>query len=93
MLARADGFESWPKRKAHVEGITAARFADAVRAGDARLVRSMLDQRPDLVHLQTADSDEHIPLHHAVLSRNLELVGMLMAAGSSPSVRLMETKP
>src|SRR5262245_66345526 len=82
VLARAYGFESWPKLKAHVERLTVGRFLLAVRSGDARLVRSMLDRRPDLVRMESADSDEHLALHHAVLARDLPMVKLLMAAGS-----------
>jgi hypothetical protein len=34
VLARAYGFESWPKLKAYVDGATARRLSDAVRARD-----------------------------------------------------------
>jgi hypothetical protein len=40
VLARAYGFESWPKLKAFVDGATVARFTDAVNAGDMAQVRS-----------------------------------------------------
>jgi hypothetical protein len=32
VIARAYGFQSWPKLKAHVDGITLKRLVDAVRA-------------------------------------------------------------
>ena len=41
-LARAYGFQSWPKLKAFVDGATIAWFVDAVKAGDMAQVRSML---------------------------------------------------
>ena len=34
VLARAYGFESWPKLKAFVDGVTVTRLIEAVRAGD-----------------------------------------------------------
>src|SRR5215469_18218440 len=34
VLARSYGFESWPKLKAAVDGITAARLHEAVENGD-----------------------------------------------------------
>jgi hypothetical protein len=34
VLARAYGFASWPKLKAYVDGATAKRLLQAVRAGD-----------------------------------------------------------
>jgi len=33
-LARSYGFDSWPKLKAHVDGVTLRRLTDAVRTGD-----------------------------------------------------------
>jgi ankyrin repeat protein len=82
VLARAYGFESWPKLKAFVEGATVARFADAVKAGDTAQVRSMLASRPELVSMDRAGNDEHRGLHYAVLSRNAPMVKLLMEAGA-----------
>jgi len=70
VLARAYGFESWPKLKAFVDDATIARFADAVKVGDMTRVRSMLASRPELVGMDRAGDDEHRGLHYAVLSRN-----------------------
>ena len=42
VLAREQGFASWPKLKAFVDGANVARFAGAVRAGDVAQVRAML---------------------------------------------------
>jgi hypothetical protein len=33
VLARAYGYESWPQLKAFVDGVTVARFAEAVKTG------------------------------------------------------------
>src|SRR5437868_3716518 len=74
VLARAYGFESWPKLKAVVEGVTVDRLVDAVRAGDLATVRSMVDARPEIVRLDVAQNDEHQALHHAVLQRRPEIV-------------------
>ena len=51
VLARAHGFESWPKLKAFVDGVTVRALCDAVRAGDLDGVRAMLVLRPELVDL------------------------------------------
>jgi hypothetical protein len=40
VLARSYGFDSWPKLKAYVEGVTTSRFIEAVRAGDLEQVRT-----------------------------------------------------
>src|SRR5215203_762344 len=39
VLARAYGFESWPKLKAAVDGVTAARLHEAVESGDLTTAR------------------------------------------------------
>ena len=82
VLARAYGFESWPKLKAFVDGATIARFSDAVKAGDMAQVRSMLASRPELVGMDRSGNDEHRGLHYAVLSRNAPMVKLLMEAGA-----------
>src|SRR5262245_56607025 len=38
VLARSYGFASWPKLKSYVDGVTAGRFVEAVRAGDVAKV-------------------------------------------------------
>src|SRR3954471_17784752 len=42
VLARADGFDSWPKLKAYIDGVTVGRLIEAVRAGDISSVTSLL---------------------------------------------------
>jgi ankyrin repeat protein len=79
VLARAYGFESWPKLKACVEGVTDERLRAAVRAGDASAVRAMLQARPELAARSNA-------LHVAVTSRAPDLVRVLMAHGANARV-------
>src|ERR1051326_8567756 len=81
VLARAHGFESWPKLRQHVDRATVARLAEAVEAGDLQQVRSLLRARPELVHMDMAGDHEHRALHYAVLARNTEMVRLLMQAG------------
>jgi hypothetical protein len=38
VIARAYGFESWPRLKAHVDGLTAKQFISAVRDNDGEKV-------------------------------------------------------
>ena len=82
VLARSYGFDSWPKLKAFVDGVTVRGLCDAVRAGDIDGVRAMLAVRPELVHLDVAEDDEHRALHHAVLQRRPEMVRLLMQHGA-----------
>ena len=84
VLARSYGFESWPKLKAYVDRITVAHLADAIRSRDIAKVRQMLEQRPELVHLDAGESDEHRALHYAVLARSVELVRLFMQYGADP---------
>jgi ankyrin repeat protein len=82
VLARAYGFESWPRLKAFVDGATVARLADAVRAGDLDAVRRILDARPELVNYDRAENDEHKALHVAVLHQRPAMVRLLMQRGA-----------
>jgi ankyrin repeat protein len=76
-LAREYGFDSWPKLKAFVEGVTERCLADAVRIGDLAGVRSMLHARPELARRGG-------PLHIAVMQRSPEMVRVLMEHGANP---------
>ncbi|MGH9854098.1 MAG: ankyrin repeat domain-containing protein [Blastocatellia bacterium] len=82
VLARAYGFDSWPKLKAYVDGVTVTRLADAVRAGDVAQTRAMLKARPELVNMQMSYGDEHRALHYAVLGRAPEMARVLMEHGA-----------
>ena len=82
VLARAYGYESWPKLKAFIDGANIARLAEAVRAGDAAQVRTLLSARPELVAMDMAGNDEHRVLHYAVLRRDAAMVKLLMEAGA-----------
>jgi ankyrin repeat protein len=79
-LARAYGFESWPKLKAFVDGATVRRLVDAVREGRLDDVRTLLSARPELAHMST--DNLHV-LHHAVLGRAPEMVRILMQHGAN----------
>jgi len=81
VLARAYGFESWPKLKAHVDGVTVKRLVEAVRTGDVARVQTMLKVRPELAHMST---DNLQALHHAILNRSSEMVRVLMELGANP---------
>lgn len=82
VLARAYGYESWPKLKAFVDGANVASLAEAVQAGDAARVRALLTARPELIGMDMSGGDEHRALHYAVLRRDAPMVKLLMEAGA-----------
>ncbi|MGO9255440.1 MAG: ankyrin repeat domain-containing protein [Bryobacteraceae bacterium] len=82
VLARAYGYESWPKLKAFVDGANVARLAEAVNAGDVPRVRALLQARPELAGMDMAGNNEHRALHYAVLRRDVPMVRLLMQAGA-----------
>lgn len=81
VLARAYGFASWTKLKEHVEGVNAAAFCAAVNAGDEAAVRKLAEARPELVQIEAADFTG-LPLHIAVLNRDVKVVRVLMELGA-----------
>jgi ankyrin repeat protein len=82
VLARAYGFDSWPKLKAHVDGMTARQFIEAARTGDVDRVAAMLRVRRDLVDMQWSYGDERRALHHAVMNQAPAMVRLLMQHGA-----------
>jgi ankyrin repeat protein len=82
VLARAYGYESWPKLKAFVDGANVVRLADAVKGGDMAQVRVLLQARPELIGMDMSASNEHRALHYAVLRRDTAMVRLLMEAGA-----------
>ncbi|MDR3701046.1 MAG: ankyrin repeat domain-containing protein [Candidatus Sulfopaludibacter sp.] len=82
VLARAYGFDSWPKLKARVDGVTIGRLHDAVEQGDADAVRNLLQRRPELVNRDQAGYPERLPLHIAVQRRDAAMVRHLMERGA-----------
>lgn len=85
VTARSYGFESWPKLKARIDGVNAARLCDAVERGDIESVRSMLRRRPEIVNFERPNQSEHRALHIAVMRRDLAMVKILMAHGANPN--------
>ena len=81
VLARSYGFESWPKLKAAVDGVTAARLHEAAESGDLETARELLTRRPEIVDLGRG---EMRALHMAVLRRDLEMTKLLLEFGADP---------
>lgn len=84
VLARSYGFESWPKLKAAVEGVTTKRLHDAVQKGDLGAVRALLAQRPEIVDLlrEGPSGFEIRAIHIAVMARDVEMTRLLLEAGA-----------
>lgn len=83
VIARSYGFDSWPKLKAYVDGVTIRRLIEAVRAGDIERVRSMLKARPELADMSVSYGDEHRAIHYAVMHRQPEMTRLLMRQGAN----------
>src|SRR5215831_1737565 len=81
VLARSYGFESWPKLKAAVDGVTAAKLHAAVENGDLKTAREMLRRGPEIVDLGRG---EMRALHMAVLRCDLEMTRLLLEFGADP---------
>src|SRR5712691_1162346 len=79
VLARSYGFESWPKLKAAVDGVTATRLHEAVEKGDLEAARALLARRPEIVDLGRGETRA---LHMAVLRRDAEMTRLLLEAGA-----------
>jgi len=81
VLARSYGFESWPKLKAAVDGVTAGKLHEAAESGDLQTARELLTRRPEIVDLGRG---EMRALHMAVLRRDLEMTKLLLEFGADP---------
>jgi ankyrin repeat protein len=84
VLARSYGYDSWPKLKAYVDGVTVKRLITATRANDLEQVKAILRVRPELVNTVEAWNYEYAALHYAVLDRMSEMVRVLMRFGADP---------
>ena len=81
VLARSYGFESWPKLKAAVDGVTANKLHEAVESGNLQTARELLARRPEIVDLGRGEMHA---LHIAVLRRDLEMTKLLLEFGADP---------
>ena len=79
----AETVEEAEKRNAIDETTTAGRLVAAARAGDARLVRTLLSEGASPNAREALNG--HGPLHQAARADALEVVDILLAAGADPS--------
>ena len=84
VLARSYGFESWPKLKAAVEGVTTKQLHEAVQKSDLGAVRALLARRPEIVDLlrEGPSGFEIRAIHIAVMARDVEMTRLLLEAGA-----------
>ncbi len=80
-LARQYGFQSWPKLKAHVDGITRENLVASVLAGDTLEVGRMLKRRPEMVDACTGQGEQRL-IHLAVLQQDAAMLRLLMERGA-----------
>ena len=64
--------------------MTLAGLAAAVRARDVATATALLAARPEFVHLDMSEHDEHRVLHYAVLNHDVPMVRVLMDHGADP---------
>lgn len=83
VLARSYGFDSWPKLKAYVDGITIRRLIEAVKEGNSARVERMLGRRPELANMAVSYGDEHRAIHYAVIYRQEAIARLLMQYGAN----------
>ena len=83
VIARSYGFDSWPKLKAYVDGVTIGRLVEAVSNGAIERVRAMLKARPELSNMAVSYGDEHRAIHYAVMHRQPEITRLLMRKGAN----------
>jgi len=83
VIARSYGFDSWPKLKAYVDGVTIRRLVEAVSNGDIERVRAMLKARPELANMAVSYGDEHRAIHSAAMHRQPEITRLLMRKGAN----------
>lgn len=81
VLARSYGFESWPKLKAAVDGVTEKKLHEAVESGDLKTARELLTRRPEIVD---HGRGEMSPLNKAVLRRDVGMAKLLLEFGANP---------
>jgi ankyrin repeat protein len=86
VIARSYGFDSWPKLKAYVDGVTIRRLVEAVGIADIESVRMMLKARPELANMAVSYDDERRAIHYAAMHRQPGITRLLMQNGADARV-------
>lgn len=72
VIARASGFESWPRLVKHIHGLGSAasqvakfeKAADAIVNGDLAVLKRLLQKDPELVHVRSTREHRAMLLHY-----------------------------
>ncbi|HEY3054833.1 MAG TPA: ankyrin repeat domain-containing protein [Thermoanaerobaculia bacterium] len=91
-VAHEYGFSSWRALKAEVEKRqtrSVARFFEACTKGDIEMLRSLLENDPNLVRIDSAHQAHHARtgLHAAAEAGHLDAVRLLLEHGADPNAR------
>jgi ankyrin repeat protein len=82
VLARAYGYQSWPRFKAYIDGVNKGALAEAIRGGDLAEVQNILRRRPELA-LGTTGEGEQGMVHLAVIHDRPEILRLLLENGAN----------
>lgn len=98
LMARSYGFPSWRKMKSYVDALNdlGERLVGAVRDGDLKTMREVLDRYPELVNANT-EIDQHalMPVDYAGAEAKpremlgLQLVHLAIVGGKVDALRLL----
>lgn len=86
VLARTYGFDSWPKLKAFVDGVSIKRLFDVVNTGDATTARELLRRRPEMINMDLPEQGERKLIHVAVDRHDVPMFRMLLEQGANPRI-------
>lgn len=98
LVARSYGFASWRRMKAYVDALNdvGQRLINAVRDGDLKTTREVLDQHPELVNAKTTiDQRALIPVDYTGAEAKpremlaLPLLHLAIVAGKIDALRLL----
>jgi ankyrin repeat protein len=97
LVARSYGFPSWRRLKSYVDalGDLGPQLVNAIRLGDLKTIRSILDGHPELVNAST-DLDQRVRpsdalsmrlIHLAIAEAKVDVLRLLIERGADLNVR------